>query len=345
MKKLTVLFSALMLIGCGGGGGSSGGSNTVASEKIFDGAEKAYSFELDLKNPDIDSDYSVSKTELYQKDGIVYAKAVSGEPEFSGFLVTESGLYEADTKTTYNASKGVRVAFVKSLNDTVKVTTPFNQAGHRDLEETTNTVVVDLKNKPIAPVISPKEAASAVAYGINSELTYNDLYLPYKLIKDNALFSAGAKCSRSVSYKYNTVHFAFDPADSSSIVKDAKTLTDWYNGLHASNSGVTPLETENYGGTNIGVIKILGSKPSDTQYLFAIEYKGKVYRVEPVNNTLVTYSNVLETLRTQWLADPEVTAEQIIYINTIVDSLKNDCDYFNEVAAKDIEKAIAKANS
>jgi hypothetical protein len=333
-----VIGLALALTACGGGGSDSTDTNVSVKPQLFEGETTLYRYGFDRKENE--PDFSLNKREIVLDDGILHTRYKTEAPRFELFyLLTQDGLYEPETQQSYNASKGVRQSFTKSITDSKWVVTPYNKAGLKDLENTIKYEVVHLKSKSIAKVVEPYGAAVAEINHYN-EQDYDYSYLPIRVFINKDTFSANAKCLRLVSDTYNQIALSFDPADSDTEIKNAKTLQDWADIQFKAGITLTSQpELYNWAGYRWGALdKKEQGTDGKRQTILAIEYKGKVYIAYGVSGTY-TYQDYLNNLRDSMKNNKEEPS----LIELTLANYKNTCTHYNKAAADDIETAVKKA--
>lgn len=344
MKKLlSVICVGVALTGCGGGGsgGSSESNSTpnspvVPKEVLFDGKDTFYSYKLGFDAA------TTEKNTFTRKNDILYLKTnyPATARQYGDYFLTETELYQPETAATVNPSQGIRDSFIKSATDNELVTTPYNPQGFRGLEFNTKANIMDLKGKSIAAIVAPSDAAFISFYQNNPDYSNLKLSLISKLLTANDVFPEGAKCRQPVSTEYSKSNLVFQPNDETQVIPNVHTLQEWANQAFNDGIAASALVTKyNWAGYNWGALTLKNyDAQGRIQYIFAIEYQGKVYTAN-YNSGKLLFTDLLAGYRQYRIAQG---VDQVL-VDSVINNLKNSCLTYNEVAATVIDKAIEKA--
>lgn len=348
MKKQLVITSvmglAFALTACGGGGS---GSNTspsktnpvVSSDNIlFDNKDTFYSYKLGI------DETTTEKNTFTRKNDILYLKTnhAATAKQYGSYFLTQTELYQPETPATVNSAQGVRDSFIKSATDEELVSTPYNPQGYKGLEITTNSKIMNLKGKLIAPILAPSDAAFVGFYQNNPDYSDLKLSLVFKMLAANDGFPEGAKCRQPVSTEYSKSMLEFQPNDETQVIANVRNLQEWANQNFDDGISASALVTRyNWAGYNWGAIQLKNyDAQGRVQYMFAIEYQGKVYHAQYASGKLL-FSDLLTAYQQYQLA--QGVAQPLV--NNIITNLKTSCLTYNDVAAKAIDEAIEKAQN
>lgn len=344
MAGLMVVLSA-----CGGGGSGNQPTANIPNEKpvvddkpindkkpvLFDNSDTVYRYVLGINAQ------TTEKITYYQREDLLYVKSSQAGKGYSPYILTNNELYEPETPATLVAGQDIRDSFIHAVEKNKWLITPYNQQGNKSLKITEVFEKLDLNGKPIAPVLAPVDAVLALqSQQKNSPVNIFQNSLISKILANQVVFPKGAQCLQPVSTDYSENALEFNPDDVTSVIPNAKNLQDWANlafdiGISASNL----VEKHSWAGVNWGAITLKDyDSQGNIQYLFAIEYQGKVYQAQPRGGKL-TFSELMTIYRQQLLAQ-QFTPE---LVNTMIANLKNSCFAYNETAATAIDQAIEQA--
>lgn len=358
-KFLPIIMLPCFLSACGGGSESGASSNNnvptnlTTSEFMLGNEKVLYAYDIEQN----DTEWTHVKTELSIQKGILYEK--TDVPAFSYYYITQKGgIYEPETKDTYNKNQGLKDSFVSAITDTQWITTPYNKAGRSDLKLTQNFKVIDLNSTKVVDQIVPAASVLNDIWSTNQlEKSNSDSFIT-KLGENQTKFSAGAQCIQRQSVKFSDTFFEFDPNDGSRVA-DVTTLEQWaVKEKEAGNTlRATPI-IENWNGTRVASLMLNGVNQTGTikssgnnQYRFAAEYKGNVYRIDAVahgwnlEDMLTELDTVLKEDNWWYSVLKNVFGETVAnnFVDQTVRLTRNKCDYYNETAAKDIDTVIRQA--
>ena len=349
MKKQLVLASTiglmLVLTACGGGNSSSSNdtssiNNPISSNNnsLFDNKDTFYSYKLGI------DETTTEKNTFTRKNDILYLKTnyAATAKQYGSYFLTETELYQPETLLTVNSAQGIRDSFIKSASDQELVSIPYNLQGFKGLEITTKSNVMDLKGKLIAPILAPSDAAFVSFYQNNPNYGNLKLSLVSKIFAANNLFPEGAKCRQPVSTEYSKSTLEFQPNDETQVIPNVYSLQEWANQSFNDGISASALVTRyNWAGYNWGAITLKNyDAQGRVQYIFAIEYQGKVYHAQYASGKLL-FSDLLADYQQYQLA--QGVAQPLV--NNIITNLKTSCLTYNDVAAKAIDEAIEKAQN
>lgn len=349
MKKQLVLASTiglmLVLTACGGGNSSSSNdtssiNNPISSNNnsLFDNKDTFYSYKLGI------DETTTEKNTFTRKNDILYLKTnyAATAKQYGSYFLTETELYQPETLLTVNSAQGIRDSFIKSASDQELVSIPYNLQGFKGLEITTKSNVMDLKGKLIAPILAPSDAAFVSFYQNNPNYGNLKLSLVSKIFAANDLFPQGAKCRQPVSTEYSKSTLEFQPNDETQVIPNVYSLQEWANQSFNDGISASALVTRyNWAGYNWGAITLKNyDAQGRVQYIFAIEYQGKVYHAQYASGKLL-FSDLLADYQQSQLA--QGVAQPLV--NNIITNLKTSCLTYNDVAAKAIDEAIEKAQN
>ena len=346
MKKLWVMAPiiglAFTLTACGGGSGSNtspSSTNPVVYDNIlFDNKDTFYSYKLGL------DEATTEKNTFTRKNDILYLKTnhAATAKQYGSYFLTETELYQPETPATVNSAQGIRDSFIKSATDEELVSIPYNPQGYKGLEITTKSKVMDLKGKFIAPILAPSDAAFVGFYQNNPDYRDLKLSLVSKMLAANDVFPEGAKCRQPVSTEYSKSMLEFQPNDETQVIANVRNLQEWANQNFDDGISASALVTRyNWAGYNWGAIQLKNyDAQGRVQYMFAIEYQGKVYHAQYASGKLL-FNDLLTAYQQYQLAQG---VNQFLMAN-IITNLKTSCLTYNDVAAKAIDEAIEKAQN
>ncbi|OBY73379.1 hypothetical protein [Acinetobacter gyllenbergii] len=357
-KFIVLAILPFMLSACGGGSSSNNGSNSnsnnsstnpneVKPELFSNGEAKlfSYSINIDYDQESLDSD----KSEWKIQNGILLEKTKA--PIFYNHYITEeNGLYIPETEQTYNADRGIRDSFIHSMTPTTWVTSPYNQAGFKDLKYTQKVKEIDLQGLRIVDQFAPA-LISMYEFEVNNELGTPDLdAISDQLVKTLDRFPKGAKCIQTQAFSSNKFFFEFGP-NASFEVPDARVLQDWANQeLNANRTTQAVPDVEVWGGIKIGSLLNRNDDPSAPEYYhFALEYQSKVYQAFPQKPEWTT-DEFVEDLKkqfreTEWFKSvviPLGKAKEDQFMASVDAKMHNQCNYYNAEAAKSIDSVLSK---
>lgn len=348
IKFLVIALSA-SLTACGGGGG--GNSNAPApvtpeaKEVLFDGSDMAYSFKFEV-DASTQALQPVTQ-EIYVRSGTLYRKSTDA-PEFDDYLLTDEALYIPETAASYDPAKGVRTDFIKIKSPLEWQSTQYSQNGVRDLTRVVKWRAVNLANREIAPAIEPSSSAGIAILGFIPGTTYSVLGLPQKIFVHQPKFSAQAKCLHMESIKNSKVYYTFQPDDAKNTLAGVSTLLAWQqqqNALATAQRPLGPLQTKLVAGYKIGWLTFgttgpIGSPTGLEHVEYAIEYQGKLVRLEAKTELNQSYLSGLEKTLASW---------STVYPKNLLDQVKanylDTCTYYNKAAIDDIKQAIQQAKT
>ena len=335
----------LVLTACGGGNSSSSNdtssiNNPISSNNnsLFDNKDTFYSYKLGI------DEKKKKKNTFTRKNDILYLKTnyAATAKQYGSYFLTETELYQPETLLTVNSAQGIRDSFIKSASDQELVSIPYNLQGFKGLEITTKSNVMDLKGKLIAPILAPSDAAFVSFYQNNPNYGNLKLSLVSKIFAANNLFPEGAKCRQPVSTEYSKSTLEFQPNDETQVIPNVYSLQEWANQSFNDGISASALVTRyNWAGYNWGAITLKNyDAQGRVQYIFAIEYQGKVYHAQYASGKLL-FSDLLADYQHYQLA--QGVAQPLV--NNIITNLKTSCLTYNDVAAKAIDEAIEKAQN
>lgn len=345
MKKqlgmASLISLTLALSACGGSGeGSATTNHPVASTNniLFDNKDTFYSYKLGI------DEATTEKNTFTRKNDILYLKTnhAATAKQYGSYFLTETELYQPETPATVNSAQGIRDSFIKSATDEELVSIPYNPQGYKGLEITTKSKVMDLKGKLIAPILAPSDAAFVGFYQNNPDYRDLKLSLVSKMLAANDVFPDGAKCRQPVSTEYSKSMLEFQPNDETQVIANVRNLQEWANQNFDDGISASALVTRyNWAGYNWGAIQLKNyDAQGRVQYMFAIEYQGKIYHAQFASGKLL-FSDLLTAYQQYQLAQG---VNQFLIAN-IITNLKTSCLTYNDVAAKAIDEAVDKAKA
>ncbi|MCU4388067.1 hypothetical protein KTH40_10695 [Acinetobacter haemolyticus] len=273
-------------------------------------------------------------------------------PIYPSYYVTEKdGLYIPETEQTYDADRGIRDSFIHSMNSTKWVTTPYNEAGYKDLKFTRTLQEIDLQGLRVVDQFVPA-LISMYEFEISNGLQTPDLNtLSSQLVNTSDIFLKGAKCIQIKKITSNQVFFEFEPNQWYEI-PNANTLQDWAN--YEWNEGTTsnPVPyTEMWGKIKIGSLLLdnINTPSTSENYKFALEYQSKVYQAFPQQNLwdneqFIKYIKD-EFKQTEWFNNvviPLGKEKTDKFMALMEGKIRSQCDYYNAEAAKTMDSVLSK---
>lgn len=353
IKFLVIALSA-SLTGCGGGGGGSGDSASAPvtptkKEVLFDNDSTAYTFKLQPNQASQEVEAVTGEVAL--KEGVLYRKNLP-QQQFEPYMLTDEALYVPDTAASYDASKGVRTDFLTAKTSLQWHTTQFSQNGARDLKQVINWREVALADRSIAVAVDPFTSAGISLFGLRPGLTYSGLNLPSRIYVHQPKFSEQAKCLHLNSVKNNKEYYAFWPDDAVNVIAGVNTLVAWEqqkNSLIESERPLQPLQTKLLAGYKIGWLKFNTSLNTTMNPVasigtpvvqYAIEYQGKLIRLEPRTELLQTHDDSVNKAIAAWSS-----AYPLNFLTQIKQNLQDSCTFYNQAAMDDLKRAIEQAKT
>ncbi|WP_445116759.1 hypothetical protein [Acinetobacter sp. WZC-1] len=357
-NSVALITLPFFIAACGGGGGSDSGNASAPSspasnrtpvpQTLFDGEKTLYAY-----NVQQDDDFSVwgsTKTEWSLDQGVLYEKTAN--PAFNPYIVTEKGgLYVPETRESYDAIQGFRHVFVQSVGETEWVTTPYNQAGLRELKMTRTFRVIDLNGVRISEQLVPFAPVLYDLWTARGEQAADPEAFISRLGASQDVFPAGAKCIQMQSVKAGAVSLQFNP-DPALAITGVRNLQGWaeQEKIAGNVSSANPV-IETWGGLRVGYLVKDGTDNTGTEYLFAIEYQGQVYRAYPSDGSwsLDAFINALSNELKQGNSYTELinimgADDAESYVNQTIEVTRNKCDFYNTAAAENIDTLLDKLN-
>ncbi|MCH7355085.1 hypothetical protein MMP61_05765 [Acinetobacter sp. NIPH 1958] len=358
-KFLALSIISVMLSACGGGDGSSSSgnstssgnnsssnSNEVKAELFPNGEAKLFSYTIDIDygQDSLDSD----KSEWNIQKGILLEKTKN--PIFYNHYVTQKdGLYIPETEQTYNAVQGIRDSFIHSMSSTTWVTSPYNQAGFKDLKLTQKVKEIDLQGLRIVDQFAPA-LISMHEFEVKNGGSPNLGAIPSQLVNMVDTFPRGAKCVQVQGISSNQLFFEFG-ADGSYEIPNARILQDWADQeFKAGKTAQAVPDIEVWGKIKIGSLLDKNDNPSEPKYYqFALEYQGKVYQAFPQQPEW-TSDELVEELKSQfrktaWFQNvvvPLGKAKEDQFMASVEAKMRSQCNYYNAEAAKSVDSVLSK---
>lgn len=326
LKSLSLsIITALTLIGCGGGGGSSAsdyqGTDAGSTEEHKDFQQWHY-FELDGGYAVNEALELVHQLMTLDKSNI-YVQDDSAEID-NDYLITQDGVYQdfgpQNSKYGYLAGTG-------SFNNLTFIQKPYSPVGSSGLVFTTNYKKIDLGGKN---ALATLEARDQWKIANNPNVIFDPARQSYYNKVKNLNFPAGSSCLQDTVRTNNQEHlYAYTSNnDKASFAR--------YEQQYAQND--PSIFKKTYKDT-IAYLYSNSSSPLSTgpsQDYGAAEYKGNYYGVTRYLKG-VEYSLADYIQRQKDLIDESLTeAEHKLAIEEI-DTLNNQCSWYNDTAAKFIQ--------
>lgn len=359
IKFVVLAMLPLMLSACGGGGSSSSStgsnsssnnnsnSNEVKAELFSNGDAKLFSYSIDI---DYDQEkLNFDKSELTIQKAILLEKTKN--PIFYNHYVTQKdGLYVPETEQSYDANRGIRDSFIHSMTPTTWVTSPYNQAGFKDLKFTRKVQEIDLQGLRVVDQFAPA-LISMYEFEVNNGGGSPALdAVSSQLVKLTDQFPKGAKCIQTQAFSSNQMFFEFEP-DTSFEIPNARILQDWADQeLTANRTTQAVPDVELWGKVKIGSLLSRNDDPSAPDYYnFALEYQGKVYHAFPQKPEWKT-AEFVENLKKQFresawfkgVVSPLGKVKEDQFMALVDAKMRSQCDYYNAEAAKSMDSVLSK---